>query len=130
MKQIKDMSFDEFRERSHWLECLSHDALILSEALTEIDGNEDAHEALKGFSDDVASLDKAIYNLKDTLEASWSEISAEQVRCDAEVFVRHMMMLCKNISVNLSYRFNNLFGWTEVDIHEVINGFIDDTNLG
>lgn len=127
---FSNMSFDELWERSRRLECLSSDALILSEALTEIDGNEEAHEALKGFSADVATLEKTLYNLKYSLNDSHSEISAEQVKHDAEVFVRHMMMLCKNISVNLSHRFNNLFGWTEVDIHEVINGFIDDMDLG
>lgn len=130
MKQIKDMNLSEVKQLAIGLEFFARDARVLSEGLLEIVYDEDAHKAVKEFAADVSVLERTLFALKNTLDDSHDAIEEADVIDDARVFVRHMMMLCKNISVNLSYRFNNLFGWTELDVHEVLNGFVDDKDLG
>ena len=129
MKQIKDMNLSEVKQLAIGLEFFARDARVLSEGLLEIVYDEDAHEAVKEFADDVSVLERTLFALKNTLDDSQDSVEEADVIDDARVFVRHMMKLCNNISVNLSHRFNKLFGWTEVDIYEVINGEIKEGDL-
>lgn len=129
MKQIKDMNLGEVKQLAIGLEFFARDARVLSEGLLEIVYDEDAHEAVKEFADDVSVLERTLFALKNTLDDSQDSVEEADVIDDARVFVRHMMKLCNNISVNLSHRFNKLFGWTELDIHEVVNGFVEDGDL-
>lgn len=129
MKQIKDMNLSEVKKLAIGLEWFARDACDISEALLEIVYDDEAHKAIKEFAGDVATLEKTLFALKNTLDDSHDSIEEADVIDDARVFVRRMMKLCNNISVNLCHRFNKIFGWTEVDIYEVVNGFIEDGDL-
>ena len=129
MKHIKDMNLSEVKKLAIGLEWFARDACDISEALLEIVYDDEAHEAIKEFARDVTTLEKTIFGLKNSLEDSHGSIEEDYVINDSRVYVRHMMKLCNNISVNLSHRFNKIFCWTEVDIHEVVNGEIEDTDV-
>ena len=125
MKNIKLMSLDELKAHAELLEHFSYDACILAESLLEIAGrSEDTDDSLryiKTVAGDVAHLEAHIYGEYTRLEQPPKE--------DIESFVRQMCRLCKGISIVLAQMCNDVFGWTELDIHEVVNGCIEDGDL-
>ena len=129
MKQINDMSFSELKECAYWLCNFTYGARDVSEAIAGIVGDDDDDDILREFVYEVSVINRKIIDLKNSIYAPNNNIDEADVIDDARVFVSQMMKLCNNISVNLSHRFNKIFGWTEVNIHEVVNGFVEDGDL-
>lgn len=115
MKQIQKMSDEELRDFSLSLHGLAEAAFLVSENLYDIECDDKKHGNLTSLYNDVVSFGQIVF---------WWETQKckDYTRRDIESYINQMMKLCKNISVNLSHRFSELFGWTELDIHEVING--------
>lgn len=125
MKNIKDMSVTEFRSYAGDLESFSYNvykaATSLFELLERSEEAEDYLNRIKSRADEVRKLESRVYKA-----CAWL-IDPETE--NAELFVRQMCRLGKDISVVFAQMCSDVFGWTELDIHEIVNSSVEDGGL-